>query len=256
MNNKIAILVFGLYREFEYAVRFWDFKNNPDCDFYFSTWNKSYKDNILYDHKFEFDVTEDMIRKHIPDGIISINDELEYVSNKYINFNGDYTYGRPQEKMFFNWKNGLKLIKESGKKYNQLMLIRFDMIYEFRFPFEEIYNCNAKDKIYNHTGGITINDGKSYVNDVFFIGDFDVMSNIIETFHGTEIEGPHFDIANHILSLNLTVENIKDIHAHLLRPNVRFYKEEDLTLENMIQSFNEWMRLTDLKTKDLNENNT
>jgi hypothetical protein len=157
--------------------------------------------------------------------------------------------------MFFNWKNGLKLIKESGKHYTQLMLIRFDMIYEFKFPFEELYQCNSKDRIYNHTGGIIMNDNKPYVNDVFFIGDFEIMSNIIETFHGIEIEGPHFDIANHILSLGLTVENKNNIDAHLLRPNVRFYEEEKLTLENMIASFKEWMYLSEIKTKEWNENN-
>ena len=43
---NLAVLVTGMYREFQISIDSWDFINAFDCDFYFSTWDKSIQKKI------------------------------------------------------------------------------------------------------------------------------------------------------------------------------------------------------------------
>ena len=82
IHKKIACLVFGIYGDFDTAVKFWDFKDQLDCDFYFSTWDLTYKSNyhssLKYGTNFDRFVTSNMILDFIPDAVISIQNEIEY----------------------------------------------------------------------------------------------------------------------------------------------------------------------------------
>ena len=101
---KVAVLVYGMLREFDTAVKTWNFLNHPDFDFYFSTWSESYQINKNLNIDIREEITEDMITKHIPNAKISILDESNFV------FPGDIVY--QNDKLIFHQKNGLKMIKE------------------------------------------------------------------------------------------------------------------------------------------------
>jgi len=75
---KTAVLVSGMYREFDIAVKSWKFLNDLDCDVYFSTWKKSVQSSTVLDIHIDEDVTEDMILKHIPNAKIKIYDVNDY----------------------------------------------------------------------------------------------------------------------------------------------------------------------------------
>ena len=237
---KIAVIVFGVYGDFDTAVKFWKFKDELDCDFYFSTWKKSYKINNVYDHDFMIDVNSEMVTNFIPNATVSVEDESEFNYKRY--GAKEINIGITQEKIIYHWKNGIRMIKESGKQYDMIMIMRPDMVYLFNFPISNLYECNKEKTLYNHTGGISNREKGPYINDTFFIGDFNVVSEFIETFDDKCSEdGNHWDTARHILSLGFTVEHINDIEAHLLRPNIRFYKNQEITLDIVIDSFKKWM---------------
>lgn len=245
---KVAILVFGQYGEFDTAVNFWDFKDRTDCDFYFSTWNRTSKFHEEYNSDFNREVSIPMITNYIPNAVVHLGDETYYNQARY----GikDYDIGPTQEKIIYHWKTCLNAVKMSGKQYDHILLIRPDMIYKFKFPFDDFFNFNENNKIYNHTWGIVNGEKGPYVNDTFFFGNFETMSRMIELFDDISTEkGNHWDTASHILSLGITVQHIDGIDAFLLRPNVRLLKDEEKTLENCIKSFDEWMARTVRKYK-------
>lgn len=38
---KLGVLVTGMFRELDTSIKSWKFKDEIECDFYFSTWNIS-----------------------------------------------------------------------------------------------------------------------------------------------------------------------------------------------------------------------
>ena len=74
---KVAVLVYGMIREIDIAIKTWNFLNHPDFDFYFTTWSESYQinDNLGIDIREE--ITEDTIRKHVPNAKISSLNESD-----------------------------------------------------------------------------------------------------------------------------------------------------------------------------------
>jgi len=98
---KIAILVYGMYREFDIAVTSWNFLSKFDCEVYFSTWSRSKQKNKKLDIIIDEEVTEKRILDHIKDAnVLILDDVFSELTNP--------------EKMIFHWKSGLKMIKKSG----------------------------------------------------------------------------------------------------------------------------------------------
>ena len=71
---KTAVLVSGMCRQFDIAVKSWKFLNDLDCDVYFSTWKKSVQSSKVLNMYIEEDITEDMILEHIPNAKVKIYD--------------------------------------------------------------------------------------------------------------------------------------------------------------------------------------
>ena len=62
---KTAVLVSGMYREFDIAVKSWNFLKDIDCDIYFSTWEKSVQNSeILNIHIEEHIQTSSSTNSH------------------------------------------------------------------------------------------------------------------------------------------------------------------------------------------------
>ena len=119
---NVAVLVFGEYREFDIAVKSWKFLNEFNCDVYFSTWDESIqvKDDLNV-NIFE-QVTVERIKNHIPSATVSIKNQ-----NDVAHLNGN------TQKMFFHWKESFRLMIESGKQYDSIMLLRPDLYFDLDF---------------------------------------------------------------------------------------------------------------------------
>jgi hypothetical protein len=162
---KLAVLVYGMYREFDIAVKSWDFLNHIDSDVYFSTWDKSVQKNNRLNITIDEEVSEERIKKHIPNAVTSVQSEDGFM---------DLT--NPQ-KLIYHWKNCLKMVKESGKEYDLIMITRPDTYKVISEPHHRIFNYNKPNTVYG-LEKIKFNNDEPFIQDIFFIGNFNIMSNL------------------------------------------------------------------------------
>jgi hypothetical protein len=221
---KLAILVYGMYREFDIAVKSWDFINHIDSDVYFSTWNKSSQKNLKLGIVVDEEVTEERIKTHLPTATTSVQCE-----------DGFMNLTNPQ-KLIYHWKNCLKMVKESGNKYDLIMLTRPDSYKDISKPYNRLLKYNKPNTIYG-LDKMTLNNNEPFIQDIFFIGNFNVMSNLIETIP-TNITSIHQDLSKHILNLGYVVDTVENVFMATLRANVRGIKE--LNIENVFEKTMEW----------------
>lgn len=243
--NKIAVLVYGQYREFEIAQKSWGFLNELNCDFYFSTWNRSchahWHQEIEYDY-----IDENSIKTFYPNSKISILNEETYERIVHIQSKQNFYHPKKSDKMIFHWKNGLKLIEQSGKCYDQLILIRFDNFINFKLNPEILYTCIEDVKIYNNRFGIFINERKDYtVDDLFFISKFSILENVIKNLD-FEIGNLniHDYLAKKIMELGYYVypltDNPNDFEICVVRPNVKDLDEKDINIVTVNEKYKNW----------------
>jgi hypothetical protein len=130
---KVAVLVYGMYREFDIAVKSWKFLQEIDNDVYFSTWNTSMQKNKRLDIAIDEEVSRDRITKHIPTAIVNVESDTLPLSN-------------PQ-KLIYHWKQCLRMMKESGKHYDIIMLTRPDSFKVIQ-DSKSIYKWNTPNVLY------------------------------------------------------------------------------------------------------------
>ena len=190
---KVAIVIVGEYRTFDYTFPFWNI--DVDCDYYFSTWDTSsdkrafiYKDineiNYTQDYPYGlkentnktplyFKVTEEMIREKIPNCNIKLHNSL-YSSKG----NTDQT---------LHMKSGMDMVVNSNIKYDYILLLRPDLLLHLKK--EDINKLRDVKNTLFHSGGeplmkstdfdkeITLNKNKGiehpahFLNKVFSIND-------------------------------------------------------------------------------------
>jgi hypothetical protein len=220
---KVAVFIYGMYRDFDIAVKSWDFLTRVDNDVYFSTWNKSIQQNGRLGISVNEDVTRDRITKHIPTATISIESDILPLSN-------------PQ-KMMYHWKQCLSMMESSGKEYDLVMLTRpdnFKVIEDYSF----IEKCNVSGVVYGLDSLLYTEHGP-FLQDIFFIGNTQTISNLIKTVP-SDIHSIHNGLAAHILSLGYSVEKVQRIYMSTVRANARTLSEGELTLSNIFAKTIEW----------------
>tara|TARA_B100000900_G_scaffold214182_1_gene181399 strand:- start:767 stop:1510 length:744 start_codon:yes stop_codon:yes gene_type:complete len=72
-KDSIAILLYGEYRTFDVVNTFWDFKENQNIDFYFSTWNFSYQGNDELKIDYKEKITTNSFTKYFKENIPFLN---------------------------------------------------------------------------------------------------------------------------------------------------------------------------------------
>ena len=82
---KVAVFVYGEYRDFDILVKTWDFLKDLDCDVYMSTWDYSYQENHILGYFVEKQVTENMILDYVPNAKFKIINEKEHYGERYRN---------------------------------------------------------------------------------------------------------------------------------------------------------------------------
>jgi hypothetical protein len=221
---RLAILVYGMYREFDIAVKSWDFLNYIESDLYFSTWSRSAQKNLRLGITIDEEVTEERIKTHVPTAITSVQLEDNFTS-----------LTNPQ-KLIHHWNNCLKMVRESGKDYDLIMLTRPDSYKVIDKPYQRLFNYNKPNTIYG-LDKITFNNNEPFIQDIFFIGNFNVISNLIDTIPNN-ITSIHQDLSKHILNLGYVVDTVDRIYVATTRANVRGMKE--LNIKNVFEKTMEW----------------
>lgn len=233
--NNIAVIVYGLLREFEIAQQSWNFLRELNCDFYFSTWSKSYH-NSWWRENPKIDVNEGDITKYFPNAKVSIMDENDEDLRKKIGL-GDFDNSK---KMIFHWKNGLRLINESGKKYDQIILNRSDVFYELiTEDIKKFYYFKEPNTLYNRSG-LTNHHQKTYTtDDLFFIGEFYTVSKFINELNYYNQMSVHDYLAYEIIKLNINLIPITNIFdMSIVRGNVK--ELDEITLKKIKEKFKFW----------------
>lgn len=232
---KTAVLVSGMYREFDIAIKSWKFLKDLDCDVYFSTWKKSIQSSKVLDIHIEEDVTEDMILKHIPNANIKLYDVNDY------DFSGDKEYHN--HKHLFLLKSSLNMIKESGIEYDMLIMTRPDN-YSFYNYTPDYYEKLIKEDVLFGLTPIYITGKPSleqyFLLDYFFMGHFKTLYNVIDSLPTNMIGNIHTEFAKSVMKLDYYVVQLPDFDLKLIRPNVRDLKTEDIRNETVQQKFMEW----------------
>ena len=232
---KTAVLVSGMYREFDIAVKSWKFLNDLDCDVFFSTWEKSIQSSKVLDIHLEEDVTEDMILKHIPNAKIKIYDVNDY------DFSGDVGYHN--NKHLFLLKSSLDMIKESGVEYDMLIMTRPDNYSFYNYTPDYYIKFIREDALFGLTP-IYITGKPSmeqyFLLDYFFMGHFKTLYNVIDSLPKGMVGNIHTEFAKSVMKLDYYVVQLPDFDLKLIRPNVRDLKTEDITNETVQLKFMEW----------------
>jgi hypothetical protein len=238
---KTAVFVYGEYRDFDIVVKTWDFLKDLDCDVYVSTWDYSCQKNEILGYFVEKNVTKEMILDYVPNAKIMITNEKKHYGNEHYNV-------YPPEKVIFHSKNCLDIAKDSGIKYDQIIWTRTDNYTKFNFTRDEFYNMNKLDRIYGLSHIFLSSVNEFFVNDVFFISNYNVISNLIDKLplHMTRF---HEDLASHIIKLNLFVEQIgHKIEFCTVRGNIGELNEDELlNMADVFRITNLWNNSQDLK---------
>ena len=216
---KFAVIAYGPYREFDTAVKYWDFLNYLDCDVYVSTWSNSKQENSILNIKKEINVTEEMILKYIPNAKIQITDESKIKWVKWVT-----------DKMIYHWKTGMKMVLDNDIKYDMVILMRLDTIYYFdENRMKGQFHINTI-----HGIGPLHEDG--FINDTIFMGDPELMKDFI--FQQRDVYNRDHYAIGEILK-RYSYENL-NILAGILRPNIVDLKEDDFIFEKIMVKFIEW----------------
>jgi hypothetical protein len=220
---KVAVFVYGMYREFDIAIKSWKFLQEINNDVYFSTWNTSIQKNKRLDITIDEEVSCDRITKHIPTAIVNVESDTSTLSN-------------PQ-KLVYHWKQCLRMMKESGKQYDIVMLTRPDSFKVIQDP-KSIYKWNTPNVLYGLEKIIDSTTGP-FIQDVFFVGSTQTISHLVDTIP-LGIESIHNGLAGHILSLGYEVEEIEGVHIATVRANARSLSDNELTLSKVFAKTMEW----------------
>ena len=227
---RLAVLVTGMYREFYTSIQSWGFIDSMNCDFYFSTWDKSIQKNERLGFDLNEDITPEMIKKLIPHANVEVLKQSDY------DFSSDVHYHNG--KQIFHWKNAHRMMLESGIDYDMIMITRTDNYKSYSHSFQEFNNLNKPDRIYGTTPIYISGPSQHFLVDYFFIGSFEPMSKMIITLPNQMPSNIHGELAKHLLSIGLFVEEIEGFNLCLARPNTRDIFP--LNMETIHNKFREW----------------
>ena len=226
---RIAVLVFGEYRELNIAIKSWKFLNEFDCDVYFSTWDKSIQIRDDLNINIIEDITLEIILNRIPNAIVSIKNQDDV---QFLNGN--------TQKMFYHWKESFKLMKESNKHYDSIMLLRPDL--HFELNDHSVFNNLTEDKtlycnkLINASGYVS--PKPFLLTDTFYFGNYNDMSQFINELDIVSSEvNPHKQLYKLSTKLGLKTK-IVDFEILIVRPTLR--KITSPSIETIREKFNEW----------------
>ena len=231
---KVAVLVNGELRQFDIAYSTWRFKDELNCDFYFSTWDTVKQSNANLDISIEETISEKSITKFIPNANIQIFNRDDY------DFPNDTFYHN--DKFLFHIKNSYIKMKQSGIDYDFIMMTRPDNYKTYDYSYEKFKYLTDSGAIYGLTpiqlGNRPSTNEFSVVVDYLFFGTYDTMSKMIESLPNSVSSNIHVFWAHHFMNLDLYVKRIDGFNLNVLRPNIR--EKDTINMHTVHQAFIEW----------------
>ena len=226
--NKISVLVCGQLREFNIGVKSWGCLFDLNCDFYFSTWNKSSQSNFKWLETFvnnETHVNKDMIIDKIPNANVSVLDEDEY---NHIH--------KVTEKQILHWKNALKMCVDSGVEYEIIIVTRPD-------AFLDLPNLNKYiNDLKNGEIKTMFNAPPNWFYDIFFMSNFNTIKTFIESIKESEITYVHEDLYKHLISLGMSLSLLpSEMKSTEVRPTTNDLYENNIDYDTIMLGKNEFI---------------
>lgn len=226
---RIAVLVFGEYRELDIAIKSWKFLNEYDCDVYVSTWDKSIQIRNDLNINIIEDVTLDRILNQLPNATVSIKNQDDV---GFLNGN--------TQKMFYHWKESFRLMKESNKHYDSIMLLRPDLHFELNDHsiFRELNEIDTLycNKLINASGYVS--PKPFLLTDTFYFGNHNEMCKFISELDVVSSEvNPHKQLYKLSTKLGLKTK-IVDFDIIIMRPTLREITSP--SIETIREKFYEW----------------
>lgn len=211
-KDKIAFLLYGEYRTFDVSNKFWDFKENSNIDFYFSTWNYSFQGNDKLNINHKENISSNSITKYFEKNIPFINImDLQIEMNNYSVKHEKYlTFCEKAVPIHLRY-----LQKMLGNKwYDYIILSRPDVIFNNLKSLKK-YNKEDNEILIPH-GSIS----EEIVHDLFFCGNNKVMNDFINKSIDYNNWGHEFI---HYLYTNdkFKFKEVFNFNVNIVRPNCR-----------------------------------
>ena len=205
---KIAVFLYGEYRQFELAVNiFKDKLSSYNPDYYVSSWDYSREKCDLGTYDIEHIVTEDMIKKYLPNAIVSIlkDKDRQRCTSK---------------KIYEHLKICDDMCVDSDKEYDMIIVKRMDA---FEIFDDSIFNIDI-NSLYTKKG---LSDGIKFdFADSFFYGGVKpILQFINEFYHKIISSGEEVQCHKHpdmfLYNSNISVKKFpKKVRVCIIRPNL------------------------------------
>ena len=203
---KLAVLLFGDYREFEKASISYEVFKDHDVDFFISTW----KHTTSYDSSYNTSTKEITLKnfnKFLPK-------EPEFASIVEESSFPDFDF---TQKMIKHWKILGEELKTKKEKYTAVLLVRIEF-YITHFDFNQIIEEAKDGKLHVIYGGLTKTDDGYFVNDISHSSSMEIMLQYIDMLPLDPPMVSHTDFGNLLFKSEIQVADQKSVFGRLLRP--------------------------------------
>jgi hypothetical protein len=227
--KKIAILVGGMYREFEHAHKSWSFLKCKNSDVYISTWDYTTDVVTRLSINTKREISKSDVTKFLPNAYVEILSEevdLEHSINK----------------MIYHWKSLLNMVYDSKNTYEYAILTRPDFYIKENIDLYD-FICNINDEKIYSLSEIDVHPKYPhiYVNDCFFVAKFGVIENLINNMNlNSEFYDMHIYLSKYFIKNKIQVESISPnvIEFYVFRSIHRYM--ENLSFEENKKIGVEW----------------
>jgi hypothetical protein len=227
---KTAVLIWGEFREFENAHKSWNFLNLLDYDVYFSTWETSHEINEKLNIDLFENITKDKILKYFPTAVINIEPQF---------------FSKPPAKVVHHWRKLFNMAYMSGINYDNVILIRPDIVLdELHESFELIINNLTDERIIYGLSNILSQAPPVYlfVADCMFFGKTEIMREAFLSFPPPDItrKDIHYHLAKHFIENDIFVKNMHgDVFQYFIMRSIN-RNFLDLTYNEQRKIAEEW----------------
>lgn len=185
---KVALVIAGMYREFDHCYPTWTFMPYLDVDIYFSTWDRSVEKNEKLNIDIDEPVTIERIQQHVQ--------PFNYCIEQY----RDRQQDQNSKNMTNRWAQGIDLVLGSQISYDRIVIIRPDSFMDiddaaFVTALNEIIpgHFYTPGGVMQHVNGETGIKGNA-INDFVIAGDYETMKQLASIGNDARAHGYIFDI--------------------------------------------------------------
>lgn len=224
---KIAVLISGEYRNFGICRKTMKFLDDPNVDIYFSTWAETKYSLPIAKIDETIPVTKEQVLRDLGKVAIIDVDNKKVVPRKY------------NEQMIYRWRRGVEIIRDSGIKYDYLVITRPDIF------FNDAFRCDlSRIERYKDNVGFTWAGDLSAkkLADTLFLGTYDAISNIILNLDIEEWvnarEGDwHKWWYDHVNKFSPTILNASELNHYIF---ARYWCTSEDTFSDVLRKHNTW----------------